>query len=697
MSAWLIAAQALRKLDAMRIPLAPLVIAALAMGVGASAQESLSGSRPNLLFVCSDDHACNAIGAYGATFGATPHLDKLAANGITFTANFCGNALCGPSRASILTGLHSHANGFCRNGNVFDGGQTTFPKLLRAAGYQTAVVGKWHLESEPTGFDHWAVFPDQGQYYNPDLLTKRGRERHDGHATNVATALAIEWLERRDPAKPFLLMCQHKAPHRNWLPAPEELGLYRDGDLPEPATLFDDHAGRIPARRQTEMEIARHLTLHYDAMVPPTAGEQEALSDLDKAWATQRARMTDAQRAAWDAAFASEDAAFRAANPQGRERVRWLFQRYLKNYLRCVRGVDRSVGELLAWLDAHPDVKANTLVVYCSDQGFFLGEHGYYDKRWMDEECFRMPLLVQWPGRIAARKVERLTQNIDFAPTFLELAGVPVPATMHGKSLVPLLAGEDVPWRDAVYYHYYESQATHRVPAMYGVRTATHKLVRYYEPGVDAWELFDLRADPDERTDVARDPDQAGTLATLRRQLAALRTQYGDDTGELLGGTFPRSAGVTRVVPENGGYRVWANAQGGWLLRSCEQRGAVTLTTTLRSVAARPNRNGFVVLAGAAAGAQLVRAGLEFGARRLVILGPDRTRREAAIEWNGADPIELCVDVDTVAHTVVAHAAGARVEAPLPATWSSLGAAGFGGSNTETWFAELVVAPATRK
>lgn len=675
---------------------APLVLlfALLAPAALVRSQKPLAGSRPNIVFVFSDDHACHAISAYGSRLAQTPNIDRIAAGGVLFRANFCGNALCGPSRATVLTGLHSHANGFCRNGNVFDGGQTTFPKLLQRAGYQTAVVGKWHLESEPTGFDHWIVLPDQGQYYNPDFLTRDGRVRKHGHVTDITTELAIDWLEHRDPAKPFVLMCQHKAPHRNWLPAPQELGLFRDRDLPEPATLFDDHQGRLPARAQTEMEIARHMTLHYDLMVPPTPAELPTLGDLDRSWTAQRARMDDAQRAAWDAAFAAEDEAFRRENPQGRQLVRWMYQRYMKNYLRCVRGVDRSVGALLAWLDAHPDVKANTLVVYSSDQGFFLGDHGFYDKRWMDEECLRMPLLMQWPDHLAAgREVTQLTQNIDFAPTFLELAGVPVPETMHGRSLVPLLAGEQVPWRDAIYYHYYESQATHRVPAMYGVRTDRYKLVRYYEPGVDAWELFDLQADPDELHDVAADPDHAAVRAQLTKRLQELRSQYGDDTGELGSGTFPITAGVTRVVREGDGQRVWANTQGGYLLQRGNRAGTTVFTTTLRALAGRPLRNGFVVLAGDAERGPFVRAGIEFGARKLVVLVPDggKARREAAIAWDGVSPIEVQVTADVPAHRLVVAAAGARLEAELPAGWTAVRAFGFGGNNSETWFGDLSV------
>ncbi|HEB52319.1 MAG TPA: DUF4976 domain-containing protein, partial [bacterium] len=488
-----------------------LGLSVAALAAPNTAQRPLSGSRPNILFLFSDDHAAHAISAYGSRVNQTPHIDRLAREGILFRNNFCGNSLCGPSRATILTGLHSHANGFMRNGNVFDGDQTTFPKLLQKVGYQTAIIGKWHLSSNPQGFDHWMVLPGQGQYYNPDFLVpdpsdpsgrKTKRVRYEGHATNLTTKFAIEWLEQRDPEKPFLLMCQHKAPHRNWLPAPEDLGLFRGERLPEPDTLFDDYEGRGPMARAQEMTIARHMFLHYDLLVPPA--DPSELRGTDRAWLTQRQRMTPAQRKLWDAAYSDENAAFLREDPQGRERVRWAYQRYMKNYLRCVNGVDRSVGELLAWLDAHPDVKANTLVIYSSDQGFYLGDHGWFDKRWMYEESLRMPLLMRWPEHLAkGREVRAMTQNIDFGPTFLDLAGVPVPPTMHGRSMVPLLQAvgrpdaDEVAWRDAIYYHYYESQAVHMVPAMYGVRTQRYKLVRYYEPQWDTWELFDLERDPD--------------------------------------------------------------------------------------------------------------------------------------------------------------------------------------------------------
>lgn len=672
--------------------LTALVLAGAVAAVTAPAQQALSGARPNILFVFSDDHASHAISAYGSRINETPNIDRLATSGVLFRNNFCGNAICGPSRATILTGQHSHGNGFMRNGNTFDGAQTTFPKLLQQAGYQTALIGKWHLESEPTGFDHWLVLPGQGEYYNPDFLSARGRERHEGHVTDLTTQFAIEWLGRRDTDKPFLLMCQHKAPHRNWQPAPQELGLYRDADVPEPATLFDDWAGRAAPLRAQAMTIAQHLTLHYDMMLPPAPGE--TLRGLDQAWTAQRRRMNEAQQSAWDDAFGAEDAAFQREEPQGQQRVRWLFQRYVKNYLRCVAGVDRSVGALLDWLDAHPDVKANTLVIYSSDQGFYLGDHGWYDKRWMYEESLRMPLLMSWPGRLdGGREIAELTQNIDFAPTFLDLAGVPMPAGLHGRSLLPLLEKREVPWRDAIYYHYYESLAEHSVPAMYGVRTATHKLVRYYEPQWDCQELFDLRADPDELHDVAGDPANAEVLKLLTDRLAALREQYGDDTGQVAGSVFPLGAGITRALREGESWRIWANAQGGYLLRRVEPQQRARLSTTMRPVAGRRAQNGYVVVGGGDERRGHVRVGIDFADRQLRIVGPGGARSSVTkpIEWDGAAPVAVTVTIDLEARRVRGEALGVAVEAMLPPDWQQLQVAGFGADDAETVFTDLRV------
>lgn len=666
----------------------------------------LSGARPNIIFVFSDDHAAHAISAYGSRINKTPNIDRLASEGLLFRNNFCGNALCGPSRATILTGLHSHANGFMRNGNVFDGDQTTFPKLLQKVGYQTAIIGKWHLSSDPQGFDHWVVLPGQGQYYNPDFKTKDGKVRYEGHATDLTTKLSLEWLDQRDPDRPFLLMCQHKAPHRNWMPSAEDLKLYQDEQIPEPASLFDDYEGRGPMAKAQEMSIAEHMFLHYDLIVPPA--DESKLQGTDRAWLSQRKRMTPEQLAAWDAAFERENEAFLREDPQGKQRVRWAYQRYIKNYLRCVNGVDRSVGELLAWLDERPEVKKNTVIIYSSDQGFYLGDHGWYDKRWMYEESLRMPLVMRWPEHLpAGREVQELTQNIDFAPTFLDFAGVPAPASMHGRSMTPVLTGgaggqggegvdadvaaAELGWRDAIYYHYYESQAVHMVPAMYGVRTSRFKLIRYYEPQWDAWEMFDLEADPAEMTNIAEDPRYASMRKYLEKMLAGLRAEYGDDTGVVGDGAFPVTAGIARAVPAGEGHRVWFNAPGGYLMKTGKRAGAQRVSTTMSPRPGRLRRNGFLLLTGAAPRGPVMRVGVDFDGGRLVVQGP-RWRQQAGagrITWDGAAPVEVTVHVDFDAHTLVAEALGQKVTAPIPAGWNSLTGWGYGGNNAETVFGAI--------
>lgn len=502
----------------------PILLAALL------APALLAAERPNILFLFSDDHALNAISAYDGPLkdlAPTPNLDRIAKDGAVFTRSYCGNSICGPSRATILTGKHSHINGFPDNDWArFDGSQTTFPKLLQKAGYQTSLIGKWHLVSQPTGFDHWEILPDQGSYYNPDFLTAAGRKREEGYCTDLITDKAIAWLEGRDNSKPFVLMCQHKAPHRNWSPALRHLELFKDVTFPEPATLFDNHDGRSSTLKEQEMTIARHMSWGGDMKFKgPNQFPESFTGEHDNA---EYKRMTTGQKQAWDAVRDPENEAFladmKAGKLKGDDVTRWKYQRYLKDYLRCVRAVDEGVGRVLDYLDKSGLAK-NTLVIYASDQGFYLGEHGWYDKRWMFEESLAMPFIVRWPGVVKpGTRNPTLIQNIDYAPTFLEVAGVPIPATIQGKSLLPVLKGETpADWRNAIYY-FYSGERTHRVAAHDGVRSDRYKLMHF--PSTKEWNLFDLEKDPREMKSVHEDPAYASVLADMKKTYEEQRRQY---------------------------------------------------------------------------------------------------------------------------------------------------------------------------
>ena len=474
------------------------------------AAPAAAADRPNFLFIFSDDHAYQALSAYGHPLKLldTPHLDRLAASGVRFDRCLVPNSICGPSRATVLTGKYSHANGFFNNaGGRFDGSQPTMPKMLQAAGYQTAVIGKWHLVSDPTGFDHWHILPGQGVYYNPPMVRDGRRVKHQGYTTDLLTDFSLDWLKGRDKSKPFLLMCQHKAPHREWAPALRHLGHDKDRRYPEPPTLFDDYTGRGVAEHKQDMTIAKTMT-DRDLKLVPEPG------------------LTPDQTAAWDAYYEPRNKAFRDAKPEGKELVRWKYNRYLHDYLGCVKAVDESVGKLLDYLDAE-GLADNTVVVYASDQGFFLGEHGWFDKRWIYEESLRTPCLVRWPGvSKPGTATTALASNLDFAPTFLDAAGLPVPKDMHGRSLRPLLAGPPpADWRKSFYYHYYEHPGPHAVARHYGVVTDRYKLVRFYEPGYEALELFDRRTDPHELTSVYGKPEYAAVTRELEAELARLRAE----------------------------------------------------------------------------------------------------------------------------------------------------------------------------
>ncbi|QDU08265.1 sulfatase [Gimesia aquarii] len=494
---------------------------------------SFAAQRPNILFIFTDDHAPHAIGAYKGWLeqvNPTPNIDQLAADGMLFKNSYCTNSICGPSRAVILTGKHSHLNGFMRNGNRFDGDQQTFPKLLQKAGYQTAIIGKWHLSSDPQGFDHWKVLPGQGNYYNPHFKSAKGREQIPGYCTDLVTDMALEWLkENANSDKPFMLMCQHKAPHRTWMPPLRHLNLYDDIEIPEPKTLFDQWKDNASPARHQEMEIDGHLNLVYDVFGPPINGwDPNAGKSVDKSGFRNLKKMTPGQLKVWNAAFDPKNEKLKQAGLTGKDLVRWKYQRYIKNYLRCIKGVDENIGRMLDYLK-ETGLDQNTIVIYSSDQGFYLGDHGWYDKRWMYEESFQMPLIVKWPGVTKSGTVNTdLVQNLDYAETFLEIAGADIPADMQGQSLVPLLKGEKVKWRDALYYHYYEFPSVHMVAKHFGIRNQRYKLIRFYQ--FDEWEFYDLQEDPEELTNQYNNPKYADTIAKMKIELNELRKSYKDDS-----------------------------------------------------------------------------------------------------------------------------------------------------------------------
>ena len=503
---------------------------------GFGPQDLRADQKPNIVFIFSDDHAPHAIGAYNGwlkSVNPTPRIDQLANQGMLFEKSFCTNSICGPSRAVIMTGKHSHKNGFMNNGNSFNWNQQTFPKILRKAGYTTALYGKSHLKGNPKGFDDWKVLPGQGDYYNPDLITPKGRVRIDGHCTDVVTDLAVEWLKTgRDKTKPFMLMVQHKAPHRNWMPALRHLPLYDDIKIPEPTTLFDKWEDNAPPARHQELEIDRHMDINYDLFLDLTADYEGAPSQKRQdrsAWRNMK-KMTKDQLSSWRAFYGPRDKAFHEANLSGKELVRWKFQRYAKNYLRCVRGVDDSVGKIQDTLK-NLKLDDNTVVIYSSDQGFYIGDHGWYDKRWMYEESLMMPLIVKWPGvtKPDSRSVQ-MVQNLDYAQTFLEMAGAEIPSNMQGRSLVPILKnGKSDDWRDSIYYHYYEYPSVHMIPRHYGIRTERYKLIHFYQFG-NEWEMYDLKEDPDELTNIYGKADKKSLQKDLKEQLVAIRKFYDDNT-----------------------------------------------------------------------------------------------------------------------------------------------------------------------
>jgi len=482
-----------------------LSLLSLTFALSASSQ---AAKRPNILFIFTDDHGYQAISAYGSNRNKTPNIDRIANEGMRFENCFVTNSICGPSRAVIQTGKHSHLNGFLTNGNTFDGSQQTFPKLLQKGGYQTAIFGKWHLKSAPAGFDQWKVLVGQGPYYNPPIRTAEGTSKIEGYTTDIITDMTLDWLKNgRDKDKPFMLMCQHKAPHRNWQPGPDHLNTYDDVEMPYPETFWDDYKGRTEPASTQAMTVSGHLSKN-DLKLNKPGG------------------LTSAQLQDWNRAYEPKNKTFLEANLEGKELIKWKYQRYVKDYLRCVASVDDNIGRLLQELDDSGLAK-DTVVIYSSDQGWYLGEHGWYDKRWMYEESFKTPLVARWPGVVKPGSVNKdFVSNLDFAQTFLDIAGVKeIPEPMQGTSIVPVLKGETPDdWRKSVYYHYYEFPGAHSVRRHYGVRTEKHKLINFYN--VPSNELYDLEKDPNELKSVYGDPAYAKVQAELEAELVRLRKQY---------------------------------------------------------------------------------------------------------------------------------------------------------------------------
>lgn len=479
---------------------------------------------PNIIYIMADDHAYQAISCYGHGLNETPNIDRIAREGIRFSQSFVTNSICAPCRAVLLTGKYSHVNGHKDNSSTFDGSQQTFPKLLQQAGYQTAMIGKWHLRSEPTGFDYWNVLPGQGAYYNPDFTENGEKKKYEGYTTNIVTDLALDWLEnKRDKTKPFCMLLHHKAPHRNWMPDTSKIHLYDDKTFDIPSNFYDDYSTMGTAAREQDMMIAKTMSWGHD---------MKMLYDMDgnlqEGLERQLGRMNEDQRKAWDAAYNPKNQALRDAQLEGNELAEWKFQRYIKDYLRTISSVDDNVGRVLDFLDEN-GLTENTIVIYTSDQGFYLGEHGWFDKRFIYEQSLRMPLVMRYPAGIDKEQVlDNMVMNLDFAPTILDYAGVEIPEDIQGRSFRKVTEGETPDdWRESVYYHYYEYPAVHSVKRHYGIRTDRYKLVHFYYD-IDEWELYDLENDPDEMNNIINDPANKELIEELKLKLKDLQAQYGD-------------------------------------------------------------------------------------------------------------------------------------------------------------------------
>ncbi len=486
----------------------PRIVVFLILCLSASLAAA-ADTRPNILFIFTDDHAFQAISAYGSNRNETPNIDRLAKEGMRFTNCCVTNSICGPSRAVIQTGKYSHLNGYTTHFSKFDVDQPTFPKMLRAAGYQTAVVGKYHITNEAKGYDYSEILIDQGPYFNPPMIKNGERVQHTGQTTKIITDLSLQWLEGRDKSKPFMLMTQHKAPHREWDPYPEYYEKFKNRVFPYPETFDDDYSGNRRAALEQDMTIAETLTpLDLKLEVP-----------------VQWKSMTEEQQADWHKMFDGRKAEFEAVKDDPVALKRWKYQCYMKDYLSCIAAVDDNIGRMLKYLDDN-DLSKNTVVIYASDQGFYMGEHGWFDKRMMYNESFKTPFIVRWPGHVKPGSVNNdIVSNLDFPETFLDIAGTPIPGDMQGRSLVPVFEGKTpTDWRKSFYYHYYEYPSVHMVKKHEGVYDGRFKLIHFYDD-IDEWEFFDLEKDPTELRNVYSDAAYAGEIKRLSAELERLRTE----------------------------------------------------------------------------------------------------------------------------------------------------------------------------
>lgn len=514
--------------------LLPLVgLAALNADAQSAKNKKTEQRKPlNIVYIMTDDHSYQTMSCYDNRFINTPNLDRMAKEGVRFTNSFVCNSLSGPSRAAMLTGKHSHKNGYMDNtgGTAFNGQQQTMQQLLQQGGYQTALIGKWHLGGTPTCFDHWTILPGQGDYYNPDFITPSGKIRKEGYVTNVITDMSIDWLrEKRDTAKPFCLIVHHKAIHRNWMGDTTDLALFEDKTFEMPANFWDNYEGRIAAGKQ-EMSVDKDMTMIYDLKMLDSTVTDHYRSLYIRKDGTDGTygHMNAAQKAAWDRHYQPIIDEFKAAKLSGKALAEWKYQRYMKDYLKTVKSLDDNVGRLLDELEKE-GLLENTLIVYTSDQGFYMGEHGWFDKRFMYEESMRTPLIMRLPEGFDRRgDVPQLVQNIDYTPTFLDLAGLDIPADIQGVSLLPLLKGKNpAGWRKSLYYHFYEFPAEHAVRRHYGVRTERYKLIHFYND-IDAWELYDLQSDPTEMHNIYGMPGTDKITKGMRAELKKLQVQYDD-------------------------------------------------------------------------------------------------------------------------------------------------------------------------